>query len=459
MGGFAAAVSVHQYMATAHIAKAGSEYLKEKYLKPAIAGEKTGALAISEPGAGSDVAAIRTNAKKEGNYYIINGSKIFITNGVYGDFITLACKTDADAGLGGISLIVIDRNSAGLSAMPLKKMGWHCSDTAELFFENVKVPVQNLIGEEGQGFYYIMDSFQLERLTAALLAVSGGEHALELTLQYINERKAFGKPIGRFQVIRHTLADLASELEAARYFTYHTAQLYDKGDFAVKECSMIKLLTAELSKKIADQCLQCFGGYGYMEEYPIARMYRDARVGTIVGGTSQIMREIIAKIMIDGTQYKPAYEDKNNKEKKETSKDKAVLKPENKNNDINTNKHLSNNNNTTTMSTEANAKEIILSLTDRFRPEKAEEGYETTMHFFIKGDRGGEFTVNIKDGKCTVEEGIQGEAKCVVKTKDRVYERIELGQTQGEIAVLTGRLKLSNMSEMMKFTRLFKRLF
>ncbi|HXH18224.1 MAG TPA: acyl-CoA dehydrogenase family protein, partial [Chitinophagales bacterium] len=305
--GFSAAHGVHQYMSTAHILKAGSEELKQKYLPAAIRGTLLGALAISEPNAGSDVANIRTTAVKQGNHYLINGQKTFITNGVYGDFVTVACKTKPDAGYGGISLIVVDQGLPGFTARKLKKIGLRSSDTGELFFENVKVPASNLVGIENQGFYYLMESFQLERLVAGISAIYGAEHGLGMTLKYISEREAFGRPISKFQAIRHRLVELATEIEAAKQLTLHAAWLYDKGEMAVKECSMVKLLTTEVAKQAADICLQCFGGYGYMEEYAVARIYRDARVGTIVGGTSEIMREILSKILIDDVKYNSAY--------------------------------------------------------------------------------------------------------------------------------------------------------
>ena len=307
MAGFAAAVSIQAYLSVAHIFGAGSEELKQKYVVPSIAGELVGALAITEPDAGSDVNAIRTKAVRDGDHYVINGSKTFITNGVFSDFVTAAVKTVSESGTEGMSMIVIDRDTPGFTARQLKKMGWHSSDTGELSFEDARVPAANLIGEEGMGFYYIMESFQLERLVAAILFVAGAEHCMEITLQYISERKAFGRPLNRFQVIRHKLAQIASELEASKCLTYQTCWLHQNGEHAVRECSMAKLVTSEVGKRIADECLQFFGGYGYMNEYLISRMYRDARIGTIGGGTSEIMREIISRMMIDDTRYDAAY--------------------------------------------------------------------------------------------------------------------------------------------------------
>lgn len=301
-GGFACALSVHEYMALNHIARAGSSAQKEKFVKAGVAGQKIAALAISEPDVGSDVQGIRTSAKLEGDYYIVNGAKTFISNGYYADFITTLVKTEK-----GLALLIIDGDAEGVSRSKLNKMGWHASDTAEISFDEVKVPKDRLIGEDGSGFYYVMDSFQLERLSAAILAVGAMDGIIEMTLKYMHERKAFGRPIAKFQVLRHRLADLLTEVEACKQLVYHTAWLHDQGEFAVKECSMCKLKATELQKRVADECLQMFGGYGYMEEYPIAQIYRDTRVGTIVGGTSEIMREIIAKMAIDATQYEGAY--------------------------------------------------------------------------------------------------------------------------------------------------------
>ena len=267
--GFAAAVGVHQFMSVAHLSKVGTEALKQKYLAPAISGHKVGALAISEPGGGSDVAAIRTTAVEDGEDYIINGNKTFITNGVFSDFITVACRTSPGEGINGVSLIVVDRDCPGVSANQLHKIGWHSSDTGEIFFEDVRVPKSNLVGTEGKGFYYIMDSFQLERLVCAISANAASEHAIELTLQYISEREAFGRQIKKFQAIRHRLADLITELEAARQLVFHTCWLHANDHYAVKESTMSKLLCSELGKKVADECLQFFGGYGYIDDYPI----------------------------------------------------------------------------------------------------------------------------------------------------------------------------------------------
>ncbi|WNJ18891.1 acyl-CoA dehydrogenase family protein [Pontibacter sp. G13] len=305
-GGFAVNLMVQQYMASPYIFHHGSEALKQKYLTRAIAGQAVSSIAISEPGAGSDVANIQTRAIRQGDHYVVNGSKTFITNGVYGDFLVTVVKTDPDAGVAGISLLVIDREAEGVSATKLKKLGWHASDTAELAFDNVRVPVENLLGEAGKGFYYLMGGLQLERLIGAIAGVAGAQHALEYALQYMSERHAFGRPINKFQVLRHRVADLSTEIESAKAFVYQCSRMHNDGHYAVKECSMAKLLATELADKAMYQCLQFFGGYGFIEEFKIARMFRDSRVGTIGGGTSEIMREIIAKMVIDDQRYDEA---------------------------------------------------------------------------------------------------------------------------------------------------------
>ena len=300
MGGFVAAVSVQQFIATGAIHLHGTPEQKRRWLAPSIAGTKVGAIAISEPDAGSDVAAIRTAARRDGDSWVIDGAKTWITNGVEGDFVVVACRTDRDAGAGGLSLIVVEADAPGFSRSKLRKMGWHSSDTGELTFENVRVPLGNLVGEENEGFYLIMETFVLERLVTAATSVGSARLALEETRKYVLERHAFGKPIGKFQAIRHRLADLYAELEAATQLVYHAAWLHEKGENPVAEACMAKLLATELSKKTADECLQFFGGFGTVEEYPIERFFRDSRFGTIVAGTSEIMREVISKVAIDG---------------------------------------------------------------------------------------------------------------------------------------------------------------
>lgn len=307
-GGFTISQLVVQYMSGPYLLKYGSEQLKAKYLPGIISGKSISCIGITEPGAGSDVANIQTTAIREGDHYVVNGSKTFITNAVYGDFIVTVVKTDPKAGTSGVSLLVIDTNTPGITTSKLKKLGWHASDTAELAFDNVKVPVENLVGEEGQGFYYLMGGLQLERLVGAISAYAACESALEYSLQYMAEREAFGRPINKFQVLRHRVAQMASEIESTKQFILYCSRLNNDKKYAVKECSMAKMLATELSDRVMTQCLQFFGGYGFMEEYKMARMFRDSRVGTIGGGTSEIMRDIIAKMVIDEVSYKSATE-------------------------------------------------------------------------------------------------------------------------------------------------------
>jgi len=302
-GGFTVTQQAVQYMSGPYILKYGSDLLKRKYLPGIISGDLISCIGITEPNAGSDVQNIQTNAIKKGDNYIVNGSKTFITNGVYGDFIVTVVKTDPAAKSKGISLLVIDLDSPGITKTKIDKLGWRSSDTAELSFDNVVVPSENLVGEEGKGFYYLMNGLQLERLCFMPSSIATMEFAISESLSYMNERKAFGKSINKFQVLRHRIAQLSSEIEALKVFSYYCCNLYDKKIYDVKLCSMGKLLCTELHEKVSTQCLQFFGGNGFSEDYPMARMYRDCRVGTIGGGTSDIMRDIIAKIIIDGKDY------------------------------------------------------------------------------------------------------------------------------------------------------------
>ena len=302
-GGFTITQQAVQYMSGPYILKYGSDMLKSKYLPGIISGNLISCIGITEPNTGSDVQNIQTNAIKKGDNYIVNGSKTFITNGVYGDFVVTVVKTDPAARSKGISLLVIDLDSPGITKTKIDKLGWRSSDTAELSFDNVVVPSENLVGEEGKGFYYLMNGLQLERLCFMPSSIATMEFAISESLNYMNERKAFGKSINKLQVLRHRIAQLSSEIEALKVFSYYCCNLFDKNIYDVKLCSMGKLLCTELHEKVSTQCLQFFGGNGYTEDYPMARMYRDSRVGTIGGGTSEIMREIIAKIIIDGKDY------------------------------------------------------------------------------------------------------------------------------------------------------------
>jgi acyl-CoA dehydrogenase len=305
-GGFAAAIWAHVYLAMTHLQAEGDEAIKQKYLIPSISGDKIGCLCISEPFGGSDVAGMRTTAIKNGDHYLINGSKTFITNGVLSDYLIVTAKTTPELGNKGISIFVLDRDMAGVSATKLNKLGWNASDTGEIAFANVKVPVANLLGEENKGFSYIMQHFSLERLIMGINAHARAEFALEYALKYMSERQAFGKTIDKFQALRHSVADLYTDMEICKSFNYAVASRLDKGEYVVKEATMSKLKSTKMADEVIYQCLQFLGGYGYMEEYPMARLLRDSRLGPIGGGTSEILREIIAKIIIDKKEYRPA---------------------------------------------------------------------------------------------------------------------------------------------------------
>jgi len=305
-GGFAAAIWAHVYLAMTHLNAEGDEAIKQKYLVPSITGDKIGCLCITEPFGGSDVAGMRTTAVKSGDHYLINGSKTFITNGVLSDYLIVAAKTEPQLGNKGISIFVLDRDMAGVSATKLDKLGWRASDTGEIAFDNVKVPLENLMGEENKGFSYIMQHFASERLIMGINAHARAEFALEYALQYMSEREAFGRTIDKFQALRHQIANLYTDMEICKSFNYAVAFQLNKGEYVVKEATMSKLKSTSMADEVISQCLQFLGGYGYMEEYPMARLLRDSRLGPIGGGTSEILREILAKMIIDKKAYKPA---------------------------------------------------------------------------------------------------------------------------------------------------------
>lgn len=305
-GGFAAAMWAHAYLAMTHLNLEGSHEIKERYLRPSVVGDKIGCLCITEPFAGSDVAGMRTTAVKNGDHYVINGSKTFITNGVYSDYLVVAAKTDPEAGHRGMSIFVMDRDTPGITASKLDKLGWRASDTAEIAFNDVVVPADQLMGEEGKGFPYIMQHFALERLIMGINSHARAEYALEYALQYMSERTAFGKTIDKFQALRHKVADFYTEMEICKEFNYSVAYRLNKGEYVVKEATMSKLKSTKMADEVVYGCLQFLGGYGYMEEYPLARLLRDSRLGPIGGGTSEILKEIIAKMVIDKKDYKPA---------------------------------------------------------------------------------------------------------------------------------------------------------
>ncbi len=293
-GGLAAGIGAHIGIALPPIWKFGTEEQKQRYLVPGIKGEKIAALAITEPDAGSDVASIRTHARRADGGYVVNGSKTFITGGVRADAIVTAVKTSDQGGHHGLSFLIIDRGP-GVESSSLEKLGWHASDTAHITFDDVFVPAENLLGQENQGFYLIMANFQWERLLMALGAVGAMKVAFEKTLEYALEREAFGRPIGKHQAIRHKLAEIATTVEAGRDVTYHALRAYLAGQDAVREVTMAKLLTQRSAFDAIDTCLQIHGGNGYMTEYEIERAARDARLGPIGGGTDEIMSEILGR--------------------------------------------------------------------------------------------------------------------------------------------------------------------
>jgi len=305
-GGFAAAIWAHEFLAMTHLNKEGTEFIKQKYLIPSVKGEKVGCLCVTEPFGGSDVAGMRSTAIKKGDKYILNGSKTFITNGVYSDYLIVAAKTDPSDKYKGISIFVVDREAAGITATKLDKLGWRASDTAELAFDNVEIPIENLMGEEGKGFPYIMQHFALERLIMGVNAHARADFALDYVVNYMQERVAFGKSLDKFQVLRHKIAEMASKVDMCREYNYSITKRLDQGAYVVKEASMSKLLSTKMADEVIYDALQLLGGYGYMEEYPLARLSRDSRLGPIGGGTSEILKEIIAKIVIDNKEYKPA---------------------------------------------------------------------------------------------------------------------------------------------------------
>jgi acyl-CoA dehydrogenase len=305
-GGFAAAMWAHAYLAMTHLTKEGSEEIKQKYLTASAEGELIGCLCITEPFGGSDVAGMRTTAVKEGDTYVLNGSKTFITNGVYSDYLIVAAKTDTESKHNGMSIFLIDRDTKGVSATKLDKLGWKASDTGEIAFDNVTIPASNLMGEEGKGFPYIMQHFALERLIMGINAHSRAEFALHYAIGYMKERTAFGKSLDKFQALRHKIAEMASEVEMCKEFNYSITKRLNDGNYVVKEASMSKLLSTKMADQVIYDALQMLGGYGYMEEYPLARLLRDSRLGPIGGGTSEILKEIIAKMVIDNKDYKPA---------------------------------------------------------------------------------------------------------------------------------------------------------
>jgi alkylation response protein AidB-like acyl-CoA dehydrogenase len=295
-GGLAMGVAVQTDMALPPILAFGSEEQKQLWAVPAIAGTKILSLGITEPDAGSDVGGIKTRAVKDGDEYVINGSKTYITNGHRADVIVLVTKTDVDAGYDGFTLFLVPMDLPGvIREKKLQKLGMHASDTALLAFQDVRVPESAVLGQVGKGFYHIMWELQGERLIGAAGSVAGAQHVFDRTVQYAKERKAFGRPIGNFQVIRHKFAEMATKIETARQMVYTTAWRFQNGEYPVREISMAKLYAARISVEVADECIQIHGGAGYMKEYGIERAWRDLRLNRIGAGTDEIMLDVIGR--------------------------------------------------------------------------------------------------------------------------------------------------------------------
>jgi alkylation response protein AidB-like acyl-CoA dehydrogenase len=289
-------VAVHTDMATPPVFLFGTEEQKQRYLVPSIKGEKISCLGITEPDAGSDVSGIKTRAVRDGDEWVINGSKTYITNGHRADYIVLVTKTDADAGYDGFTLFLVDMDLPGvIREKKLQKLGMHASDTALLAFSDVRVPSDAVLGQIGKGFYHIMWELQGERLIGAAGCVAAAQRVFEQTLQYAQDRKAFGRSIGKFQVIRHKFAEMATQIESARQMVYVTAWRFANGEYPVREISMAKLHAARVAVDVADECIQIHGGAGYMKEYGVERAWRDLRLNRIGAGTDEIMLDVIGR--------------------------------------------------------------------------------------------------------------------------------------------------------------------
>jgi alkylation response protein AidB-like acyl-CoA dehydrogenase len=295
-GGVGMGIAVQADMVCPPIHMLGTEDQKQRYLAPAIAGRLIGCLGITEPDGGSDVASVKTRAVRDGDEYVINGSKTYITNGVRADFILLVTKTDPDAGYGGFTLFLVDTDTPGyVVESKLEKLGMHASDTALLAFDDVRVPAENVLGEVGKGFYHIMWELQGERMIGAAGSVAGAQRVFDKTLEFALEREAFGRKIGKFQAIRHKFAEMATKIEAARQIVYTTAWRIENGDYPVREITMAKLFASRIAVEVADECIQIHGGAGYMKEYGIERAWRDMRLNRIGAGTDEIMLDVIGR--------------------------------------------------------------------------------------------------------------------------------------------------------------------
>jgi acyl-CoA dehydrogenase len=297
--GLSGSVAIHSDIVAQYIFNIGNEQQKQFWLPKMATGEVVTAIAMTEPGAGSDLQGMRSTAIKEGDEYILNGSKTFITNGVNADMVVVCAKTDPKAGGKGISLFLVDATLPGFTkGKHLEKIGQHAGDTAELFFENVRVPASALLGEEGKGFKYLMQELPRERVSIATSSVAAAEGALEWTIEYVKERKAFDQAISQFQNTRFKLAEVKTDIEINKAYVEKCVDKYMTGEMTVTEAAMVKLAATQMQCRVVDECLQLFGGYGYMAEYPIARAYVDARVQTIYAGTSEIMKEVISRDLL-----------------------------------------------------------------------------------------------------------------------------------------------------------------
>lgn len=288
--------NIHANIVAPYVNNIGTQEQRERWLPGMVSGELVTALGMTEPSAGSDLAALRSKAIKDGDDYILNGSKVFITNGIHADMVIVAAKTDPAAGAKGVSLFMVDTSLPGFSTgKKIEKMGQHSSDTAELFFSDVRLPADALLGEEGRGFIYMMEELPRERLGCAMQAIGHTRGALALTAEYVTERKAFGQKVSQFQNTRFKLAEIKIELELCQALVEKYMTKFAKGEMTVEDAAVVKYATTEMQLRAVNECLQLFGGYGYTDEYPISRFYRDARVQTIYAGSSEIMKEIVAR--------------------------------------------------------------------------------------------------------------------------------------------------------------------
>jgi alkylation response protein AidB-like acyl-CoA dehydrogenase len=295
-GGLGSNYNIHANICAPYIYNIGTEAQREQWLPRMITGEVVSCIAMTEPGAGSDLAGMRTTAVKDGDEYVINGSKVFITNGIHADLAIVCAKTDVNAGSKGISLFLVDTSLPGFSkGKSIEKIGQHASDTAELFFDNLRVPADALLGEENKGFIYLMEELPRERLGCATQAVAQAQGALELATDYVQERKAFGQAISQFQNTRFKLAEVKTDIALSKALLDQNMAKFAKGEMTVDDAAILKLATTEMQLKAVNECLQLFGGYGYTVEYPISRFYVDARIQTIYAGTSEIMKEVISR--------------------------------------------------------------------------------------------------------------------------------------------------------------------